>query len=82
MASRRTAPATATLSPLAITRYCCSTAAPADRIGRQGGKQTGRRKEGDGEVFEKSLGMRHFRVFRSREEAELAPFLDGRSRWG
>ena len=63
MASRRTAPATATLSPLAITRYCCSTAAPADRIGRQGGKQTGRRKEGDGEVFEKSLGMGHFRVF-------------------
>jgi len=29
-------------------------------------KQTGRRKEGDGEVYEKSLEMRHFRVFRAR----------------
>ena len=30
------------------------------------GKQTGRRKQGGGEAYEKSLEMRHFRFFRSR----------------
>jgi hypothetical protein len=36
------------------------------------GKQTGRRKEGDGEVCEKSLEIRHFPVFSYPEDAELA----------
>ena len=38
------------------------------------GKQTGRRKEGDGEVYEKSFELRHSPVFPYPEEAELAPF--------
>jgi hypothetical protein len=35
--------------------------------------QTGRRKEEGGEVYEKSLEMKHFRAFSCPEEAELAP---------
>ena len=36
-------------------------------------KKTRRREEGDGEVWEESLEMRHFRVSPCPEEAELAP---------
>jgi hypothetical protein len=42
--------------------------------GTAAGKRTGRRKEGDGEVSEKSREMRHFRVFPYPEDAQLAPF--------
>lgn len=51
-------------------------------VGAAAGKQTGRRKEGDGEVHEKSLEMSHFRVFRTwRRQSWLLP--KGRlSRWG
>ncbi len=35
-------------------------------------QQAGRREEGDGEVYEKLLEMRRFRVFPHPEEAELA----------
>jgi hypothetical protein len=35
-------------------------------------KPTDRRKEGGGEVYEKSLEMRHLRIFPCPEEAELA----------
>jgi hypothetical protein len=48
-------------------------AALADRIRVAAGRQTGRGKEGDGEVYEKSLEIRHFPVFPYPEEAELAP---------
>ena len=41
--------------------------------GAVAGKETGRRDEGDGEVWEKSPEMRHSVVFSCPEEAELAP---------
>jgi hypothetical protein len=40
--------------------------------GAAAGRQTGRRKAGDGEVHEKSLEIRHFRAFPYSKEAELA----------
>jgi hypothetical protein len=36
-------------------------------------RQTGRRKEGDGEVYEESLGIRAFRVFRARMRQSWPP---------
>ena len=47
--------------------------AAAERIGR-GGQQANRAKEGggDGEVYEKSLEIRHFLVFHYPEELKLA----------
>ena len=51
-----------------------SSDAAAFRGDGAAGKQTGRRKEGDGEVYKKSLGMRHFRVFRARgRQSQPAP---------
>jgi hypothetical protein len=58
---------------------------PADKVWRRASKQvgtgsvqtepvpTGRRKERNGEVYERSLGMRHFQVLTYLQEAELAP---------
>jgi hypothetical protein len=37
------------------------------------GKETGRREEENGQVWEKSLEIRHSVVFSCPEEAELAP---------
>ena len=46
-------------------------AALADRIRVAAGRQTGRRKEGDGEVWEKTHEIRHFPTFPYPEETDL-----------
>ena len=45
-------------------------------------KQAGRRKDGDGEVYENSLEISHFQALTYPEGAGLAPFLGRWSRSG
>ena len=49
--------------------------AAAARIGLCGQEANRAEGGGDGEVYEKSLEMRHFLVFRYPEEARLAPSI-------